>query len=172
MTCFKENSKISCFKDNAEIDINIQDLKNGDLVKTLKNGYLPISIIGKKICKNPNSLIRIKDRLYKLAKNKYYPELKEDLILTGSHSILEIYLEDYKKSEIILFEGGVYFTDNLYRLPTYLDNRTDIYDDYSDSTVYNFALGDDENTNYGIYANGLLVECSFINIIKNEMTVL
>jgi hypothetical protein len=159
MTCFKENSKISCFKDNAEIDINIQDLKNGDLVKTLKNGYLPISIIGKKICKNPNSLIRIKDRLYKLAKNKYY-------------SILEIYLEDYKKSEIILFEGGVYFTDNLYRLPTYLDNRTDIYDDYSDSTVYNFALGDDENTNYGIYANGLLVECSFINIIKNEMTVL
>jgi len=67
----------------------------------------------------------------------------------------------------------IYVTDDMYRLPVYLDNNSDIYtEEYGDINVYHIALGDNENRNYGIFANGLLVESCFINRIKNEMTLI
>jgi hypothetical protein len=170
--CFKENTKILCLKEDKEIDINVQDLKSGDLVKTLKNGYLPINVVGKDICYNPKNLNRIKNRLYKLSKNKY-PELKEDIVLTGCHSILVDNISEDKYSEIIKNMGQIYITDDKYRLPTFLDERSEIYtDEYGDIAVYHIALGNDERRNYGIYANGLLVETCFISRIKNQMIVI
>ncbi len=170
--CFKENTKISCLKDNKEIDIFIQNLKKGDLVKTFKNGYLPVNVVGKSNCYNPKNTNRMKSRLYKLSKDKY-PELTEDLVVTGCHSILVDYISSDKKEQIKSEMGRLYVTDNKYRMPAFLDERSDIYtEEYGDIDVYHVALGDDESRNYGIYANGLLVESCFIPRVKNEMIVI
>jgi hypothetical protein len=170
--CFKEDTKISCLQDNNETDIFIQNLKSGDLVKTYKHGYLPVNVVGRNICYNPKNAQRLKSRLFKLKKEKY-PSLKEDLIVTGCHSILESTISQSKGEELMEVNKRIYTTDELIRLPAYLDDRSDPYlDEYGDINVYHVALGNDESRNYGIYANGLLVESCFIPRIKNEMTVL
>jgi hypothetical protein len=170
--CFKEDTKISCLKNNIETDINIQNLRSGDLVKTFKDGYLPVNVVGKDICYNPKNNMRLKSRLFKLKKEKY-PSLKEDLIVTGCHSILVSNLSSKEEEEINKEYGKIYVTDGMYRLPAYLDERSDIYkDECGEINVYHVALGENERKNYGIYANGLLVESCFIPRVKNEMTLL
>jgi hypothetical protein len=55
--------------------------------------------------------------------------------------------------------GDVYVTDNKYRLPACVDERTSIYEIPGNYKVYHLALeNEDYYMNYGIYANGLLVE--------------
>ena len=53
-------------------------------------------------------------------------------------------------------------TDKKYRLPACADDRASIYEVEGDVTIYHIALENaDYYMNYGIYANGLLVEtCS------------
>jgi hypothetical protein len=171
--CFKEGSKILCLENNTEVEIPIQDLKRETLVKTYKHGYLPVNVVGRNICYNPKNSQRLKSRLFKLKKEKY-PELKEDLIVTGCHSILESTVSDSKEEELMEVNKAIYLTDDLIRLPAYLDDRSEPYvDEYGDINVYHVALGNDESTiNYGIYANGLLVESCFIQRIKNQMTII
>jgi hypothetical protein len=170
--CFKEDTKIACLKDNMETDIFIQNLKSGDLVKTYNHGYLPVNVVGRNICYNPKNAQRLKSRLFKLKKEKY-PSLKEDLIVTGCHSILESTISQSKGEELMDINKRIYTTDELIRLPAYLDDRSDPYvDECGDINVYHVALGNDEGRNYGIYANGLLVESCFIPRIKNEMKII
>ena len=63
----------------------------------------------------------------------------------------------------------MYNTDGLYRLPVCADNRAEIYPVKRKMTIYNFALeSDDIYRNYGVYANGLLVENCSINYLNNR----
>jgi hypothetical protein len=94
--CFKEDSKILCFKENQEQYIPIQNLRKGDLVKTLLHGYVPISMIGKTEMYNKATNERIKDQLYKCS-SEQYPEIFEDLVITGCHSILIDEFKDEKE---------------------------------------------------------------------------
>ena len=57
-------------------------------------------------------------------------------------------------------------TDNKYRLPACADYRADVYEKEGSYMVYHFALEhDDYYMNYGVFANGLLVEtCSKRNL--------
>ena len=131
-------------------------------MKTLKHGYRAIDIIGKRKISHQASKDRIKDQLYKCSKDKF-SELFEDLIITGCHSILVkdfISQEQEDKTREIL--GEIYFTDGLIRLPTCVDERTLVYEIPGTYTIYHLALENvNDAWNYGIYANGLLVEtCS------------
>jgi hypothetical protein len=72
--------------------IPVQDLKKGDLIKTLLHEYKPIFMIGKKDIYHPATEERIKDQLYQCSQNEY-PEIFEPLIITGCHSIL---VDDFK----------------------------------------------------------------------------
>lgn len=56
----------------------------------------------------------------------------------------------------------IYITDDKYHLPACVDERTYVYEIPGNYTVYHLALeNNDYYMNYGIYANGLLVEtCS------------
>jgi hypothetical protein len=56
----------------------------------------------------------------------------------------------------------IYVTNNKYRLPACVDMRSSVYETSGKYTIYHLALdNDDYYMNYGIYANGLLVEtCS------------
>ena len=157
ITCFKEGTKILTDKGYTPI----QYLRKGTLVKTLKNGYNPIFMIGKKEIYHVASQERIKDQLYKCSKNEY-PELFEDLIITGCHSILVNSFKEEQREKIINTLGNICITEGTYRLPACVDDRAIVYETPGKYTIYHFALEHDNYIfNYGVLANGLLVEsCS------------
>jgi len=156
--CFLEGSKILTDKGY----VPIQTLKKGDLVKTLLHGYKPIYLIGKRDMKHVATNERIKDQLYTCSKNKF-EELFEDLVITGCHSLLvDNFTNEEQRERTKQLLGANYVTDRKYRLPACLDKRTTVYKPPGTYTIYHLALEHDNYyMNYGIYANGLLVEtCS------------
>ena len=171
--CFKEDTKILCFKENKEIYTPIQNIKKNDLIKTSKNGYLRVNFIGKSIIQNPGNNDRTLDRLYKCSKDNY-PDLTEDLFITGGHSILVDNLTEIEKQKTNKVWGKIQKTDDKYRLMASIDQKSEPYQQEGEFTIYHIALeNQDHYGNYGIYANGLLVEtCSLICIAFSNMTLL
>jgi hypothetical protein len=171
-------SPIPCFKEDTNILTNkgylpIQHLKIGDYIKTSKHGYVPISMIGHKNIQNPGNQERIPDRLYVCAKEQF-PELLEDLVITGRHALLVDSLTEEEEKETEKVLEKIYMTEDKYRLPACVDTQTIPYEKEGDFKVYHIALQNrDANANYGIYANGLLVESCSANILKymSNMTV-
>ena len=158
IVCFKEGSIILTDKGYAPI----QDLRTGDLVKTLLNGFVPICMIGKRDIYHPASTHRDKDQLY-VCTTDAYPEVFEPLVITGCHSILvPRFTCDEERKHTIEVNGDTYVTDKHYRLPACVDLRASVYEHPGTYTIYHIALeNDDYYMNYGVYANGLLVEtCS------------
>ena len=157
--CFLKGSKILCLKDNTEVYLPIESLNRGDLVKTLLNDYVPIKVIGSSVIKyDPSLELHIKDKLFLLSKD-CYPELFEDLVLTGAHSILVDEITEEQRNKTIEILGEVYVTDRKYRLMACVDDKTLEYSYKTDQTIWHLALENDNYYgNYGIYANGLLVE--------------
>ena len=157
--CFKEGSKI--LTNNGYK--SIETLRTGDLIQTLQNGFKPIYKIGKRELYHSALKHRIKEQLYRFSKEKY-PEIFEDLVLTGCHSILveNFENEEQKQKAIDINSGRLCVTDGRYRLPACLVTKASIYENPGTYTIYHFALeNDDYIMNYGVYANGLLVEtCS------------
>ena len=153
--CFKKDSCILTNKGYKKI----QHLKRGDLVKTFRHGFVPVFMVGKKDIHHSPTLERSKNHLYKCAP-EHYPELADDLVLTGCHSILvDDYVDEEQLDKTIQVNGDVYVTEGKYRLPVCADRRASIYEHAGKYTVYHVALeNDDYYMNYGIYANGLLVE--------------
>ena len=114
----------------------------------------------------------IKNRLYKCSKENF-PEIvdkEDDLILTGCHAILLYNFKDneqIEKTREIL--GKIFETDDHYRVPICLDERASPYEKEGDFTIYHFALEhEDYYMNYGVYANGLLVETCSKRYMKEE----
>lgn len=156
--CFKEHTKILTDKGY----IPIQDLRKGDLVKTLKHDYKPINMIGKREIYHPANKERIKDQLY-ICSQDNFDEIFEPLIITGCHSILlDSFISEEQIEKVKEVNGQIYITDNKYRIPACVEPRTSVYETPGNYTIYHLALeNDDYYMNYGIYANGLLVEtCS------------
>lgn len=170
--CFGEGTKILCFKNNQEVYVPIEKIRKKDLVKTLNNGYLRVNFIGKSFIRNSDNDERILHRLYKCSKENY--NLTEDLYLTGSHSILVDNLSDEEKRKTNEIWGKIQTTDNKYRLMTALDKRSEPYKNSNEFTIYHIALeNQDYYGNYGVYANGLLVEtCSLVCIVLSNMILI
>jgi hypothetical protein len=178
VACFGENTKILCFnrEKSEEEYVLIQNIRKGTLVKTLLNGYVPVHMIGKRKIQSFANNERIKNRLYKCSK-KNYPEMidDEDLILTGCHSILVKYLTDGQRQQTIEELKQIYVTDKRYRLLTFLDPRAEVYQVKGEFPIYHFALENDNYyMNYGVYANGLLVESCTKNYLErlSNMTII
>jgi surface protein len=164
--CFLEGTNILCSVDGKETEMPIEQIRQGTLVKTLRNGYLPVEIIGKKILYNPGDNTRIKDRLYQCSPNKY-PELKQDLFITGCHSILVNNITDEERELTMKLVNDIFITDKKYRLMACVDKRAEPYTKEGDFTIWHLALENpDYYMNYGIYANGLLVESSSRRYMK------
>jgi len=157
--CFKEGTKILTMKGYKMV----QDLRKGDMVKTLKNDYKAIEMIGKKeFIHHPTPENRVKEQLYVCSKPEF-DQILEPLVLTGCHSILVgEFVSEAQRQKTIEVNGDIYLTDNKYRLPACAHHGTTVYDHPGTYTIYHLALeNEDYFMNYGIYANGLLVEsCS------------
>jgi hypothetical protein len=67
-----------------------------------------------------------------------------------------------QKAKSIILNGHLCVTENKYRLPACLDDKSEIVTNNGSNYIYHFALENDNYyMNYGVYANGLLVEtCS------------
>ncbi len=164
--CFKEGSKILCLIDEQEIYVPVETITPGTLVKTRLDGYKPVALIGTSKLYNSGDDIRGSRRLYKLTQ-EHYPELIEDLVLTGCHCILTETITDEERSGIVDIMKNVYVTDCKYRLPTCVDQRAVPYEKEGVFPIWHLALEhDDIFMNYGIYANGLLVESTSKRMIS------
>jgi len=160
-----------CFKLDTKILTNrgyrkIQHLRKGDLVKTFRNGFVPIHAIGTSEINHSADQDAgqrrrgcwLSNRLFRLTTEKY-PELFEDLVITGYHSVLVDEFHGIEKTETRGLLGDIYITDGFYRLPACIDRRASIYEESGRHRIYHLALENDNYYgNYGIYANGLLVE--------------
>jgi hypothetical protein len=164
VTCFKEGTCI--LRRNAETGdaeyIPVERLRKGDLIKTVSHGYMPIHTIGCAEIYNPGKETKTDNRLYKFTPEEC-PELFEDLYITGNHCILYSTLDEDLKTRVKDHMKEIYVTEGYYRVPACLDERSKPYDKEGPATIWHFALEHESiYENYGIYANGLLVESSSI----------
>jgi surface protein len=166
--CFKEDSKIVCLINETEVEVPVQDIQLGDLVKTHIHGYKTVVMKGSSKIKNPSDNDRSKNRLYKYTKEQY-PEITEDLVITGEHSILVDKLSEQEKEGAIQFWSKINVTDDKYRLPAFVDEKSIPYEQSGTFNIYHIALEhENEMKNYGVYANGLLVESCCLHNLKNK----
>lgn len=162
--CFREGSKICVLNPmtGAEEYVAVENLRPGTLVKTHMSGYVPVSMIGTSTVTIPEGTERTSERLYVCSKEQF-PELTGDLYITGRHSILVDSLTGAEREACAVDLGRVYVTEGKYRLPAHIARRTRVYEaPGAVERIWHFALdNNDEQMNYGVYANGLLVEsCS------------
>lgn len=159
--CFREGTLILCLEDEKEVYKPIEYLRPGNLVKTENNGFVMIEIIGTTLFYNSSSMERDETKLYRCPKENY-PELTEDLYITGTHSILVDNLTEEQKDTTIKCLRKLYLTGSKWRLMAFVDSRTEPVEKEGVYTIYHLALHHTiSQCNYGIYANGLLVEsCS------------
>jgi hypothetical protein len=166
--CFLEGTKILCQVDGADTYLPIESMRPGTLVKTSLNGYKKVELIGKGLIHNPGNNERLEQRLYKCSPSNY-PELTEDVYLTGCHSILVKTLTDLQRETLIKQLDRIFVTDKHYRLTAFADERAEPWASEGQYTIWHFALENEHtNMNYGVYASGLLVETCCIDRLRNK----
>lgn len=166
--CFLEGTKIMCYDaaTQQEFERPIETLRKGDLVKTTMDGYKAIDTIGTSKIYNPANSMRSKNRLYRCSKENY-PELNEDLVITGCHAVLVRDLTDDQRRELNDIQGKIYCTEDYYRLIACVDKRAQPYEKEGVFNIWHFALENDNYYfNYGIFANGLKVETASKRMMK------
>ena len=163
--CFLEGTKIETLHGY----IGVEYLRKGHKIKTINNGFLRIKHIGVRSIYHAASEERIQNQLYVCPKS-LFPEAKEDLIVTGCHSLLidREFHNEQERENIIDTLGQIYLTDGMYRFPAcVLEGLTHVYPNKGTYNIYHFALeNEDYYMNYGIYANGILAESSSIRYMR------
>lgn len=154
--CFLKDSKI--LTNNKYV--KIQKLKKGDLVQTINNGLIPIKFIGKRYFLNNSTEKRINHHLYKLNK-KDFPELIEDLFITGGHPLLIDNPDEEIKNKLLdMVDNDIsIITEGKYRVFSYIHPKTELWNKTGKYEIFDIVLeNDDPYRNYGIYVNGILTE--------------
>jgi hypothetical protein len=156
--CFLEGSQILCQVAGVETYLAVETIRPGTLVKTSLHGFQPVTLIGHRTMRNSGT--NDKNDLY-LCTKAAYPELTADLTLTGCHAILVDHITAKRRTGIMTTLERVFVTDKKYRLPACVDERATVVPTVGTFTVWHFALQhSDVKMNYGVYAQGLLVESS------------
>jgi hypothetical protein len=167
VVCFYKGTKILCAINGKDTYVPIEKIGQGTLVKTYKRGYKKVkyNIMGKLNNTQEHSI----DKLFKLSK-KRFPKLglTEDLYITGSHALLH---DSLNEREIILMKKVIQYSasnyksiynakiEDKYKLLAYHDERFEEIMMNSVFEIYHIVLeNENENFNYGIYANGILAE--------------
>ena len=167
--CFTADSKIFC-QNNKYIPIQL--LKKGDLVQTLNDGLLPVKFVGKRSFFNKLTEERINPHLYKLNK-KDFPELLEDLFITGGHPLLvddkDLDEETKKKLLDMVDYGTPIITEGKYRVFAMIHPKAELWNEEGNYEIFDIVLeNNDLNKNYGIWVNGILTESMDEYFFLNE----
>jgi hypothetical protein len=167
ITCFLEGTLIQCLSEtmDAEVYIPVEHLTKQTYVKTLSSGYVQIHSIGFTEIYNPSEETEIDNRLFKYSATNV-PELFQDLYITGNHAALVDTFSQEEYDRVVAHMGAVYETEKKLRMPACLDSRAEPFVEPGPCRIWHFALQNpDIYTNYGVYANGLLVESSSIRYL-------
>jgi len=157
--CFNKGTKILCNDGEKDVYRLIEDIKSGDLVKTLGHGDLPVEHIAYGAMINNPSVFH--ECMYRLPSSN--PEF-DDLVVTGGHGILK---ETLSEEEILADEE--WFT--VLAADSHIDGlylqRAGFCKDFVQETnndqyiFYHLSLKGEEGRRYGIWANGILSESTY-----------
>jgi hypothetical protein len=158
--CFLEGTKILCLLSGLETYLAVETLRPGTLVKT-PSGFKKVDKIGKSSILNPGHSGRTMDHLY-VCRKENFPELTEDLYITGYHSILVDELTDNEQKRTLEINGRVFEASGKKCLMASVCEKTEPWAQEGTFTIWHFSLEDeDEKSKFGVYSNGLLTEtCS------------
>ena len=147
--------------------VKVEELVPGTFIKTYKHSYVPIVLVGKKVISHTNKDERVPEQLYVCTKDHFSGAI-DDLVITGCHSILQKSFADQGEQErSSRINDGIFLTDDLYRVPAAASLKTQVYGTIGTYEIYHFALDhQDKDMNFGIYANGHLVESCSINYLE------
>jgi hypothetical protein len=169
---------VGCFLADSKVLTNhgliaIQLLKKGDLVQTFNDGLVHVKFVGKIKFFNKLTEERINPHLYKLNKNDF-PELLEDLFITGGHPLLvdEKDLDEETKKKLLDIDVPIIIEDK-YRVFACIHPKAELWNDEGMKEVFDIVLeNEDPHRNYGIYVNGILTESMDEDFFLNysEMT--
>jgi hypothetical protein len=157
--CFNEDTKILCFKpdSNEEYYKPIQNLNKGDLVKTYLHGYRKVDVACKGRLKNNTKWFTT--CMYKMSKTETN-NLTEDLFVIGGHSLLVDELSKEEHLRTCSIWGTPLKIDEKYLLLAGITDKFERIEGNDVYTYYHFCVENDGNdeTRYGVWANGALVE--------------
>jgi hypothetical protein len=165
--CFLEGTLILCEDalTGAPKQVAVESLRPGDRVVTARSGSVPVRHIGHRRIVNPPLDVDTADRMFCYRTSQPGCEgLFQDLFVTGNHCALLYDVDDATLTQVRKHMGDVFVTEGYYRVPACLDHRAAPLDaPHRTVTIWHFALEHDNiYKNYGVYANGLLVESSSI----------
>ena len=148
--CFLEGTKIL----TESGLIKVEELKPGMRVKTSKHGYKAVTMVGMSRIFNSGNTSR--------GLNQLFQYVDSGLVVTGGHSVLREAVNGEELNRIKQSFGKVFFTEGMIRLPAMDDMSAIPYPVRGHFNIYNFVLeAPNDHINYGVYANGVLVESSF-----------
>jgi hypothetical protein len=152
----------------VEAYVPIETMKSGTIVVT-PEGNKKVELIGKGTLSNRGDDERIQDRLYRCPVANY-PQLTNDLFLTGCHSILVPDLTETQRRKTEEIVKRIFITGEMYRLLACIDERAEPWASEGTYTIWHLALENkDMLSNYGIYVNGgLLVETCCLERMRNK----
>jgi hypothetical protein len=166
LLCFLKGTQILCVNDEMSEYKKIEDLKRGDMVKTYLHGAKAVDIVGHMTLQHSRQK-NARNQLCVYKKDKIYG-LTEDLVLTGGHSVLVDNLTESEKTYTMVLLGNLYHTDDKMRLMACLDSRAVPFDkEESAEEIYHLCLEhSNPEMNYGVWANGMLVETSQKSVME------
>jgi hypothetical protein len=166
--CLLEGTTVLCHKDGKDTYVPIETILPGTLVVT-PTGNKRVELIGKGSVFNRGDSERVQDRLYRCSQRNY-PQLTEDLFLTGCHSILVPTLTDTQRRKTQDILNDIFITGDKYRLLACIDERAEPWVSEGTYTIWHLAVEDANPTkNHGIYVNGgLLVETCCLKRMKTN----
>ena len=177
---FLEGTKILCVDKCVPVSLNglpkthyrtVETLRKGDLICTLMDGQKAIHTIGYTKIYNPGNTARSKYRLYKYT-SACHAGLTDDLFLTGCHSVLTKDLTLEQRIAIVEEHGRISVTDDQYRLTVVHDDVATPHSEEGVFSIWHFTLENDGYCgNYGIYANGMLVETASMRTLLHQSAI-
>ena len=159
--CFAFDTKILTVSDSGkEMYVPIQELKQGDLVKTYNDTPKKIRYVSKSTIRNGGENKKL--RLYKKVKTESNG-LLEDLTMTGAHALLLDEKDPEYQNRKFIHKFGNYGSKKIHDkclMKCGLSPDFEEVQDTEEHPVYHVLLENEkgEVEIYGIWANGVLVE--------------
>ena len=153
-SCFLKGSLILTSSDEY---VSIENLKQGDLIKTYKNGDKKIHGVGSRSYPNIST-----NKLFCM-----YTDEEHNLTISGGHSVLvdKLTEEQEKNQNSIPFESKI--EDKYLLLTCFNDKFKKIEINHEVFEIYHLCLENEDLTGqFGIWANNVLTETCSINVFN------
>ena len=173
--CFSRGTLIKCYLNRKERYIPIENIEQGTWVRTYNNEFKRVKYILNS--KSNGTEKHSMTNLYCMRKEKS-PDLLCDLYVTGGHAILYDKLtakqqknmttiDNYCKKNEIKYDMTI---DGKFKLIAFYDTNFEEVKKEQPIEIYHIVLENkNKERNYGIYANGILVESTEeINVARTK----